>query len=165
MLKIPYIIRQFYAHKPCNGLAMTYYPRLHRTLVSLGAVQSLLLGFALIVGPSLPLSLFLSSNAVAAIAATSGLLIGSIIDLIFSFVGSLLIFYAFVMGAVAVRFDRHSIRIKGYGELLSGVLFLWVAFSYHEYLVVTLILLAVQHFAVGITYLITTVKQPSIKNL
>ena len=143
---------------------MTRYPRLHRALVGLGAVQSLLLGFALMVSPSLALALFLSPIAVADIAAESGLTIGSIIDLLLSFVGSLLIFYAFVMGAVAVRFDRHSIRIKGYGELLSGGLFLWVAFAYREYLIVTLILLAVQHFAVGITYLITTNEKLSIEN-
>ena len=141
---------------------MTHYPRLHRTLVGLGAAQTLLLGFVLIVSPSLALTLFLSPNAVAAIAAESGLSIGSIIDLLLSFVGSLLIFYAFVMGAVAIRFDRHSIRFKGYGELLSGGLFLWVAFTYREYLIVTLILLVVQHFAVGITYLITTNEKPSI---
>ncbi len=143
---------------------MTRYPRLHRTLVGLGAVQSLLLGFVLIVSPSLALALFLSPNAVAAIAAESGLSVGSIIDLLLSFVGSLLIFYAFVMGAVAVCFDRHSIRVKGYGELYSGVLFLWVAFTYREYLIVTLILLAVQHLAVGITYLITTNEKPGIEN-
>ena len=84
--------------------------------------------------------------------------------LLLLFVGSLLVFYAFVMGAVAVCFNRHSIRIKGYGELLSGGLFLWVAFTYREYLVVTLILLAVQHFAVGITYLITTNERSNIEN-
>ena len=143
---------------------MTHYPRLHRTLVGLGAAQSLLLGIVLIVSPSLALAFFLSSTAIAAIAAESGLSIGSIIDLFLAFVGSLLIFYAFVMWAVAVRFDRHSIRIKGYGELLSGGLFLWVAFTYREYLIVTLILLAVQHFAVGITYLITTNEKLSIDN-
>jgi hypothetical protein len=164
MLRIPDFVPQFYSHKPYKGLAMTHYPRLHRTLVGLGAAQTLLLGFVLIVSPSLALALFLSPNAVAAIEAESGLSIGSIIDLLLSFVGSLLIFYAFVMWAVAVRFDRHSIRIKGYGELLSGGLFLWVAFTYREYLVVTLILLAVQHFAVGITYLITTKENPSIEN-
>jgi len=142
---------------------MTRYPRLHRALVGLGAAQSFLLGFVLIVFPSQALALFLSPNAVADIAAESGLSVGSIIDLLLSFVGSLLIFYAFVMGAVAVRFDRYSIRIKGYGELLSGGLFLWVAYTYREYLVVTLILLAVQHFAVGITYLITTSEKPSIE--
>ncbi len=160
MLKIPDFVRQFYLHEPCKSLAMTRYPRLHRALVSLGAAQSLLLGFVLIVSPSLALALFLSPIAVAYIAAESGLTIGSIIDLLLSFVGSLLIFYAFVMGAVAVRFDRHSIRIKGYGELLSGGLFLWVAFTYREYLVVTLILLAIQHFAVGFTYLVTTNENP-----
>jgi hypothetical protein len=69
------------------------------------------------------------------------------------------------MWAVAVRFDRHSIRIKGYGELLSGGLFLWVAFTYREYLVVTLTLLAIQHFAVGITYLITTTEKPRKENV
>ena len=142
---------------------MTRYPRLHRTLVGLGAVQSLLLGFVLIVSPSLALALFLSPNAVAAIATESGLSIGSIIDLLLAFVGSLLIFYAFVMWAVAVRFDRHSIRIKGYGELLSGGLFLWVAFTYREYLVVTLMLLAIQHFAVGITYMMTTNEKPGFE--
>jgi hypothetical protein len=164
MLRIPYFVRQFYSHKPSIGLAMTRYPRLHRALVGLGAAQSLLLGFVLIVFPSLALALFLSPNAVADIAVVSGLSTGSIIDLLLSFVGSLLIFYAFVMGAVAVCFDRHSIRIKGYGEILSGGLFLWVAFTYREYLLVTLILLAIQHFAVGITYLITTNEKPSNEN-
>ena len=164
MPKIPDFVRQFYLHEPCKSLAMTRYPRLHRALVSLGAAQSLLLGFVLIVSPSLALALFLSPNAVADIATESGLSIGSIIDLLLSFVGSLLVFYAFVMGAVAVCFDRHSIRIKGYGELLSGGLFLWVAFTYREYLVVTLILLGVQHFAVGITYLITTNERSNIEN-
>ena len=94
----------------------------------------------------------------------SGRSIGSIIDPLLSFVGSLLVFYAFVIGAVAVCFDRHSIRIKGYGELLSGGLFLWIAFTYREYLVVTLILLGIQHFAVGITYLITTNESANIEN-
>ena len=164
MQKIPDFVQQSYLHEPYKSLAMTRYPRLHRTLVGLGAAQTLLLGFVLIVSPSLALALFFSPNAVAAIEVESGLSIGSIIDLFLSFVGSLLIFYAFVMWAVAVRFDRHSIRIKGYGELLSGGLFLWVAFTYREYLVVTLILLAVQHFAVGITYLITTNEKPSIEN-
>jgi hypothetical protein len=164
MLRIPGFIRPFNSPKPCKGLPMTRYPRLHRVLVGLGAIQSLVLGFVLIVFPSLALTLFLSPNAVAAIAAEPGMSIGTIIDLLLSFAGSLLIFYAFVMGAVAVRFDRHSIRFKGYGELLSGGLFLWVAFTYREYLVVTLILLAVQHFAVGITYVITTNEKPSIEN-
>jgi hypothetical protein len=164
MQKIPDFVRQFYLHKPCKSLAMTRYPRLHRTLVGLGAAQSLLLGLVLIVSPSLALALFLSPNAVADIATESGLSIGSIIDLLLAFVGSLLVFYAFVMGAVAVCFDRHSIRIKGYGELLSGGLFLWVAFTYQEYLVVTLILLGAQHFAVGITYLITTNESTNIEN-
>ena len=164
MPKIPDFVRQFYLHEPCKSLAMTRYPRLHRTLVGLGAAQSLLLGFVLIVSPSLALALFLSPNAVADIATESGRSIGSIIDLLLSFVGSLLVFYAFVMGAVAVCFDRHSIRIKGYGELLSGGLFLWIAFTYREYLVVTLILLGIQHFAVGITYLITTNESANIEN-
>jgi hypothetical protein len=164
MQKIPDFVRQFYLHEPCKSLAMTRYPRLHRTLVGLGAAQSLLLGFVLIVSPSLALALFLSPNAVADIATKSGLSIGSIIDLLLSFVGSLLVFYAFVMGAVAVCFDRHSIRIKGYGELLSGGLFLWIAFTYREYLVVTLILLGIQHFAVGITYLITTNESANTEN-
>jgi hypothetical protein len=164
MQKIPDFVRQFYLHEPCKCLAMTRYPRLHRTLVGLGAAQSLLLGFVLIVSPSLALALFLSPNAVADIATKSGLSIGSIIDLLLSFVGSLLVFYAFVMGAVAVCFDRHSIRIKGYGELLSGGLFLWIAFTYREYLVVTLILLGIQHFAVGITYLITTNESANTEN-
>ena len=143
---------------------MTHYPRLHRALVGLGAAQSLLLGFVLIIYPSLALALFLSPSTVAVIAAESGSSTDPVIDLLLSFVGSLLIFYAFVMASVAVCFDRHSIRIKGYGELLSGGLFLWVAFTYREYLVVTLILLAVQHFAVGTTYLITTNEKPSIEN-
>ena len=143
---------------------MTRYPRLHRTLVGLGAAQSLLLGFVLIASPSLALALFLSPNAVADITAESGLSIGSIIDLLLSFVGSLLIFYAFVMGAVAICFDRYSIRVKGCGELISGVLFVWVAFTYREYLIATLILLAVQHLVVGITYLITTNEKPSMEN-
>ena len=164
MQKIPDFVRQFYLHKPRKSLAMTRYPRLHRALVGLGAAQSLLLGFVLIVSPSLALALFLSPNAVVEIATESGGSIGSIIDLLLSFTGSLLVFYAFVMGAVAVCFDRHSIRIKGYGELLSGGLFLWVAVTYREYLVVTLILLAVQHFVVGITYLITTNERPGIEN-
>ncbi len=143
---------------------MTRFPRLHRTLVGLGAAQSLLLGLVLIVSPSLALALFLSPNAVADITAESGLSIRSIIDLLLSFMGSLLIFYAFVMGAVAICFDRHSIRVKGYGELISGVLFVWVAFTYREYLIVTLILLAAQHIVVGITYLITTNEKPSIES-
>jgi hypothetical protein len=143
---------------------MTRYPRLHRALVGLGAAQSLLLGFVLIVSPSLALALFLSPNAVADITVESGLSIGSIIDLLLSFVGSLLIFYAFVMAAVAVCFDRYSIRVKGYGELISGALFVWVAFTYREYLIVTLILLATQHLVVGITYLITTNELPNIEN-
>jgi hypothetical protein len=143
---------------------MTRYPRLHRALVGLGAAQSLLLGFVLIVSPSLALALFLSPNAVADITVESGLSIGSIIDLLLSFVGSLLIFYAFVMAAVAVCFDRCSIRVKGYGELISGALFVWVAFTYREYLIVTLILLATQHLVVGITYLITTNELPNIEN-
>ena len=164
MQKIPDFVRQFYLHEPCKSLAMTRYPRLHRTLVGLGAAQSLLLGFVLIVSPSLALALFLSPNAVADIATESGRSIGSIIDPLLSFVGSLLVFYAFVIGAVAVCFDRHSIRIKGYGELLSGGLFLWIAFTYREYLVVTLILLGIQHFAVGITYLITTNESANIEN-
>ena len=164
MLRIPYFIRQFYSHNPSIGMAMTRYPRLHRALVSLGAAQSLLSGVVLIVFPSLALALFLSPNAIADIAVESGLSIGSIIGLLLSFVGSLLIFYAFVMGAVAICFDRHSIRIKGYGEILSGGLFLWVAYTYREYLVVTLMLLAVQHLAVGITYLITTHEKPSNGN-
>ena len=139
---------------------MTNYPRLHRTLVSLGAVQSLLTGLVLIVAPSLALALFLTPDSTTALASMSAPT-DSIIELLLSFVGSLLIFYAFVMGAVAIRFDRTSIRIKGYGELLSGGLFLWMAISYREHLVLTMTLLAIQHIAVGIIYWATTTEQPN----
>jgi len=137
---------------------MTNYPRLHRALVSLGAVQSLLVGLVLIVAPSLAMTLLLTPNSATALAGVTTPT-DSIIELLLSFVGSLLIFYAFVMCAVAVRFDRYSIRIKGYGELLSGCLFLWIAISYREHLVITLMFLAIQHIAVGITYWATTTEQ------
>lgn len=134
---------------------MTDFPKLHRMLVGLGAIQSFLVGFLLLFAQPLALSLFLSHNAAATLLDLPNQA-AVIIALILSFVGGLLIFYGFVMVAVALRFDNRSIRTKGYGELISGGLFLWLYILYRDYLVITLALLSTQHILVGFTYYATT---------
>ena len=130
---------------------MTNYPRLHRALVLLGAIQSLLVGLALLISPASVLALVFTADSTQILTIHQ-------VEILLSLVGVLLIFYAFVMFCVAICFDNKSIRVKAGGELISGVLFLWLAVTYSKFLVITLMLLAFQHIAVGLTYLVTTNK-------
>src|SRR5262245_31552376 len=102
---------------------MTGWPRLHRALISLGAVQSLATGIALIAVPAVVAELFLAPGAASAFGLDAAGEAGEARRLMLATVGGLLIFYGTVMAALAIRFDVRAIRLKGAGEIASGLLF------------------------------------------
>jgi hypothetical protein len=135
---------------------MTRWPRLHRALICLGAIQSAVTGLALIATPMAVATLFLAPAASAAFGMDAPGPPGEARRLMLATVGALLIFYGSVMAALAIRFDARAIRVKGMGEIASGLLFAWLAWRHAELLGPPLALLAVQHLVVGPTYLATS---------
>lgn len=123
---------------------------LHIFLINLGAIQSILGGFLLIIKPELVINTFLKRQAATLFDMTLELN-----HMLLSTFGALLIFYGFVMAALAVTFDRRSIRIKAFGELFSALLFIWIAWVYFPLLKPWLALLALQHILVGVIYFAT----------
>lgn len=136
---------------------MTRYPRLHRSLILLGAIQSFVLGAALLLDGAFTLSLFLRPETLQQLGFGSTVTSNPVAGALSSFAGALILFYAFVMVAVSLRFDRRSIRVKACGELVSGALFLWIVFFHHEiFRLLLLVPLTIQHAVVGTTYFLTT---------
>lgn len=134
----------------------TRWPTLHRLLISLGAIESVIAGSMLILTPSLVMHALLLPPAAAVLGIQEPGLGQEAHHLLLSTIGALLIFYGFVMAALAVRFDARSLRIKGGGEIFSGILLAWISWSYSSLLEPWLALLAAQHIIVGVTYFATT---------
>lgn len=132
------------------------WPIMHRLLIAWGAMQSIVAGIMLMLKPSLIINTLLVPSAALVFEIKEVGLSQEVHTLLFSTIGALLIFYGFVMSALVVRFDIKSLRIKGAGEILSGLLFAWISWSYAALLEPWLGLLAVQHLLVGFTYFATT---------
>lgn len=134
---------------------MKNYLKLHVSLINLGAIQSVVGGFLLIIKPDLVISTFLKPRAAATLDMTKISPSFDVLHALFSTIGVLLIFYGSVMAALAVTFDRRSLRIKAFGELFSALHLVWIAWVYFSLLEPWLALLAFQHLLVGIIYFAT----------